>query len=62
MVVKKEPIVCARRKVRRNEPCPFCTSGKKFKKCHGATKRTETTGADGSITVKTEPLGPMVIR
>jgi hypothetical protein len=30
------PIVNTRRKVHRNEPCPFCTSGIKFKKCHGA--------------------------
>ena len=34
-------IVNTRRKVRRNEPCPFCTSGKKFKKCHGALIKSD---------------------
>lgn len=28
------PICNTRRLVKRNEKCPFCTSGKKFKHCH----------------------------
>lgn len=32
---KLGPITNVRRTVGRNEPCPFCTSGIKFKKCHG---------------------------
>lgn len=36
------PIKNTRRKVGRNESCPFCASGKKFKHCHGAPVRGET--------------------
>ena len=32
---KLGPIRNTRRVVQRNEPCPFCTSGLKFKRCHG---------------------------
>ncbi|MDZ4661523.1 MAG: SEC-C metal-binding domain-containing protein [Pseudomonadota bacterium] len=32
----REPITRDQPKVGRNDPCP-CGSGKKFKKCHGAT-------------------------
>ncbi len=35
------PIVYTRRRVGRNERCPFCTSGRKFKVCHGASIPTE---------------------
>lgn len=31
------PIVSAKKKIARNDPCP-CKSGKKWKKCCGATK------------------------
>lgn len=34
--MKLGPIRNTRRKVGRNESCPFCTSGKKFKSCHGS--------------------------
>jgi preprotein translocase subunit SecA len=36
---KQETVVRATPKVGRNEPCP-CGSGKKYKKCHGATEAT----------------------
>lgn len=69
----KEPIVCARRKVGRNEPCPFCASGMKFKKCHGAPtvrEHTERISLAGHPQEKpatiphitAEGLGPMVYR
>jgi len=32
----REPIVREGAKVGRNDPCP-CGSGRKYKKCHGAT-------------------------
>jgi len=35
--VKQETVVRAERKVGRNDPCP-CGSGKKYKKCHGASE------------------------
>ena len=38
---KLGPITNVRRKVRRNEPCPFCASGIKFKRCHGQADRPE---------------------
>jgi preprotein translocase subunit SecA len=36
---KQETVVRTQPKVGRNEPCP-CGSGKKYKKCHGATEAT----------------------
>jgi len=36
---KQETVVRAQPKVGRNDPCP-CGSGKKYKKCHGATEAT----------------------
>jgi preprotein translocase subunit SecA len=36
---KQETVVRATPKVGRNDPCP-CGSGKKYKKCHGATEAT----------------------
>jgi preprotein translocase subunit SecA len=36
---KQETVVRAHPKVGRNDPCP-CGSGKKYKKCHGATEAT----------------------
>jgi preprotein translocase subunit SecA len=36
---KQETVVRTQPKVGRNDPCP-CGSGKKFKKCHGATEAT----------------------
>lgn len=70
-MTKQEPIRCARRKVRRNEPCPFCTSGRKFKRCHGAPveqdvpRGTHVAGKDGEqpafmIYTARKALGPMV--
>src|SRR5436309_10734565 len=41
----------ARSKPGRNDPCP-CGSGRKFKKCHGAS------GAKGMRTTKTKPAEP----
>lgn len=32
------PIVCEKRMPKRNEICPFCNSGKKFKNCECYTK------------------------
>ena len=32
------PIVCKKRMPKRNEICPFCNSGKKFKNCECYTK------------------------
>ena len=37
--IKPETVVRATPKVGRNDPCP-CGSGKKYKKCHGATEAT----------------------
>ncbi|GEJ55370.1 preprotein translocase subunit SecA [Anaeromyxobacter diazotrophicus] len=37
--VKQETVVRTQPKVGRNDPCP-CGSGKKYKKCHGATEAT----------------------
>jgi preprotein translocase subunit SecA len=37
--VKQETVVRTEPKVGRNDPCP-CGSGKKYKKCHGATEAT----------------------
>ena len=34
---KQETVVRTQPKVGRNDPCP-CGSGKKYKKCHGATE------------------------
>lgn len=42
--MKPEPIVNLRRKVRRNESCPFCRSGRKFKLCCGAPQTVDTGG------------------
>jgi hypothetical protein len=39
--MKFGPIMNTRRRVRRNEPCPFCASGIKFKRCHGAPQVVE---------------------
>jgi preprotein translocase subunit SecA len=36
---KQETVVRTQPKVGRNDPCP-CGSGKKYKKCHGATEAT----------------------
>jgi preprotein translocase subunit SecA len=36
---KQETVVRSQPKVGRNDPCP-CGSGKKYKKCHGATAAT----------------------
>jgi preprotein translocase subunit SecA len=36
---KQETVVRAEPKVGRNDPCP-CGSGKKYKKCHGASEAT----------------------
>jgi preprotein translocase subunit SecA len=38
-IPKQETVVRATPKVGRNDPCP-CGSGKKYKKCHGATEAT----------------------
>jgi preprotein translocase subunit SecA len=38
-IPKQETVVRASPKVGRNDPCP-CGSGKKYKKCHGATEAT----------------------
>ncbi len=38
-LVRLGPIRNTRRLVRRNKPCLFCTSGRKFKRCHGAPTR-----------------------
>ena len=37
--VKQETVVRTQPKIGRNDPCP-CGSGKKYKKCHGATEAT----------------------
>lgn len=52
---KRKPIVNARAKVRRNEPCRFCMSGKKFKKCHGAPQPDRVTLVGVDHTAPGEP-------
>ncbi len=51
------PITRTRRKVGRNEACSFCTSGLKFKRCHGKPVSLPPDEATGFVCVV--PVGPV---